>query len=151
MTQTHRSRHRFHTALASGVVAALLGALAVPAAAQNVDPVTPAPFGFSTFAAEGRRSPASATPISGAALLPSATIGTASVSVGSNVNIIGSSDVTQQATIDGTTVKTCDPGKQTAQNETSIAVDPGNANSLVAGANDYRLYEPTEGRYDGSG
>ena len=65
--------------------------------------------------------------------------------------MIGAADVVQQPTINGTPVKTCDPGKQTAQNETTIAVDRGNPNTLVGGANDYRLYEPSENRYDSSG
>jgi len=62
--------------------------------------------------------------------------------------VIGSNDVTQQGTINGVSVFTCNPGKDTAQNETTIAAS---GSTLVAGANDYRLYEPSENRYDSSG
>lgn len=69
-------------------------------------------------------------------------------SVGSNANVIGNNDVVQQSTLNGTAVYTCNPGKATAQNETTIAAQ---GSTLVGGANDYRLYEPSENRYDGSG
>ena len=42
-------------------------------------------------------------------------------------------------------------GCRTAQNETTIAVNPENPNNLVAGANDYRVFNTREGRNDGSG
>src|SRR5207245_10730423 len=75
----------------------------------------------------------------------------AAPAVGANVNVIGSKDVVQQATIGGVSVKTCNPGMETAQNETTIAANPGDPSNLVAGANDYRLYEPSEHRYHASG
>lgn len=68
-----------------------------------------------------------------------------------NVNVMSKKDVVQQETINGTKVFTCNPGKQTAQNEFSVAVNPSDPNNLVAGANDYRLHEASENRYDGSG
>jgi len=40
------------------------------------------------------------------------------LSAGSNIDVIGKNDVIQKATINGVTVKTCNPGKATAQNET---------------------------------
>lgn len=42
-------------------------------------------------------------------------------------------------------------GCQTAQNETTIAVNPANPNNLVGGTNDYRYFNTREGRFDGSG
>jgi hypothetical protein len=42
-------------------------------------------------------------------------------------------------------------GCNTAQNETTIAVNPWNPWNLVAGTNDYRLFNTREGRNDGSG
>jgi hypothetical protein len=42
-------------------------------------------------------------------------------------------------------------GCQTAQNETTIVVNPANANNLVGGANDYRLFNTRENRNDSSG
>jgi hypothetical protein len=88
---------------------------------------------------------------SGSASYPPVATSAATPEVGSNVNVIDGNDVTQQATIGDTSVFTCNPGKPTAQNETSIAVNPADDTNLVGGANDYRLYEPSENRYDGSG
>jgi hypothetical protein len=42
-------------------------------------------------------------------------------------------------------------GCNAAQNETTIAVNPANARNLVAGTNDYRLFNTRENRNDGSG
>jgi hypothetical protein len=41
-------------------------------------------------------------------------------------------------------------GCSAAQNETTIAVNPNNPNNIVAGANDYRLFNTREGRNDSS-
>ncbi|HET7036022.1 MAG TPA: sialidase family protein [Thermomicrobiaceae bacterium] len=135
--------------LASGVL--LLGAAGIGAADDDEGQIPP-PFGFSGFAAQGKGQPFVTLPARGGARYPAAKpVSSGGLSVGSNVNIIGKSDVVQQAMIDGVDVQTCNAGMQTAQNETPIAVNPGNADNLVAGANDYRLYEASENRYDGSG
>ncbi|NWJ46010.1 MAG: exo-alpha-sialidase [Chloroflexi bacterium] len=42
-------------------------------------------------------------------------------------------------------------GCNSAQNETTIAVNPENPKNLVAGTNDYRIFNTREGRNDGSG
>src|SRR5262249_4622987 len=42
-------------------------------------------------------------------------------------------------------------GCSTAQNETTIVVNPHNPNNVVAGANDYRRVNDREGRVDSSG
>jgi hypothetical protein len=42
-------------------------------------------------------------------------------------------------------------GCDTAQNETTIAVNPSNPRNLVAGTNDYRIFNTREGRNDGAG
>src|SRR5260370_9498771 len=64
---------------------------------------------------------------------------------------MGGNDVVEQGIIDEVSGKTCNPGKEAAQNETTIGDNPGNPSNRVAGANDYRLYEPSENRYDASG
>ena len=87
----------------------------------------------------------------GGSIAPSAAATTATTAISGRVNVIAGHDVVQKATINSTSVSTCNPGKPTAQNETTIAVNPNNANNLVGGTNDYRLYEPSENRYDGSG
>ena len=42
-------------------------------------------------------------------------------------------------------------GCQPAQNETTIAINPCNPKNLVAGTNDYRIFNTRENRNDGSG
>jgi Neuraminidase (sialidase) len=42
-------------------------------------------------------------------------------------------------------------GCMAAQNETTVATNPANPNNLVAGANDYRVFNTRENRNDGSG
>ena len=135
-------------ALAAG--AAIMPGFGVSAGVSNGS-LSPPPFSLSGLPAMTRGSsdrPALEAASFGAARRSSTTAGPA---VGPNVNVIGRQDVVQQATINGVSVKTCNPGMETAQNETTIAVNPGDAGNLVAGANDYRLYEPSENRYDASG
>jgi hypothetical protein len=55
--------------------------------------------------------------------------------------------------INGDTIVTVgsQTGCSTAQNETTIAVNPFNPRNLVAGSNDYRVFNPREQRNDSSG
>jgi len=109
---------------------------------------TTTPFAVSSIAADSYQPSTAATPLTSGTRRAGVVLSSASVSVGSNINVIGKNDVVQQATINGVAVKTCNPGKNTAQNETTIAAI---GSTLVGGANDYRLYEPSENRYDASG
>ena len=127
------------------VLPVLAGTAFMPAFAATT---TSTPFALSGLAAESRQPSTASLPVTNGLTYPGAALSGATVSVGTNVDVIGSSDVTQQGVIDGVSVKTCNPGKSTAQNETTIAA---NGSSLVGGANDYRLYEPSENRYDASG
>src|SRR5438552_250761 len=123
---------------------ALLVASGVPAYAD--DPQAPPPFRLSGFAAEGRGHGQATVPISGAAVVSAATLAATTVSAGPNVDVnAGGSDATIQSPIGGVTVNSCFPGKETPQDETTIAVSPVDAAILVAGANDYRLYDPSNG------
>jgi hypothetical protein len=142
-----RPGRSWRTGAALLLSSALLVLTAVPALAEEQhDP--PPPFRLSGVAAEGRARSQVAAPAQSAALYAAAASASAALRIGSNTNVIGSSDVVQQESIAGVAVNTCNPGKQTAQNETTVAV---NGSNLVAGANDYRLYEASENRYDGSG
>ncbi|MCI0415515.1 glycoside hydrolase [bacterium] len=75
----------------------------------------------------------------------------ASLLIGANVNVIGSSDPFTQEFINGLATAECNPTKHTAQNEFSIAINRKDPLNLIIGANDYRLYNPVSNRYDGSG
>jgi hypothetical protein len=134
-------------AIASGAL--LLGTAGSGLAAEDAQ--TPPPFGFSSIVAEGKHQGFMTLPARGSAQYAANPSISGSLSVGLNVDIIGNSDVVQQATINNVDVYTCNPGMKTAQNETPLAVNPSDPNNLVAGANDYRLYEASENRYDGSG
>ena len=135
---------RLVVAAATGLPILSLGVWALPAHAAT--PSTP--FALSSIAAASRQPSVAKTPVTNGLSHRQSTLASGGVSVGTNVDVIGSSDVTQQAVINGVSVKTCNPGKNTAQNETTIA---SNGSTLVGGANDYRLYEPSENRYDSSG
>lgn len=73
---------------------------------------------------------------------------TVPITVGANQNVIVG-DVTNS--FEHPNGPACHVGDQTPQNETTISVDPTNPNNLVGGANDYRYFLPSEGRFDGSG
>src|SRR5207248_4454693 len=134
-----------------GVALALLAA-GVTAPVGASAPVRPPHFSPSGFVASSRRfageSPGASTSVTSAPdarrFASTATIATSTLSHGSNINVVAGSDVKQLGTINGVNVQTCNANKQTAQNETTIAVNPSNGSYLVAGVNDYRLYEPTE-------
>ena len=52
---------------------------------------------------------------------------------------------------DGTAPVGSAAGCSTPQNETTVAVNPGNPRNIVEGANDYRIFNAREGRIDSSG
>ena len=133
--------------IAVAVPAASGGTVLASSASEAAASPPPTPFSLSGLPAQSRGPSVATTPVT-SGTHPSARLSAGSVSTGANVNVIGSNDVVQQATINGVNVFTCNPGKHTAQNETTIA---SSGSTLVAGANDYRLYEPSENRYDSSG
>ncbi len=137
-------------ALMLGAVLPAAGASAVVGSADTAmaSSAPGTPFALSGLPAESRGPSVATTPVTSGVAYRDVAASTASVTAGANVDVIGNNDVTQQATINGVSVNTCNPGKDTAQNETSIA---SSGSTLVAGTNDYRLYEPSENRYDGSG
>lgn len=139
------------------LVPGLLLATVIPAAGAGAVVVSAGPaaagsphfhFALSGLPAQSRGPRAAALPVTRGMTYRSAARSAASVTTGPNVDVVGSNDVVQQGTINGVRVFTCNPGKDTAQNETTIAAS---GSTLVAGANDYRLYEPSEDRYDSSG
>lgn len=123
-------------------------AFAVPSLPVGASSSTSTPFALSGLAAESRQPSVATTPATAGARAPLSTTTASIPTVGNNVDVIGTHDVVQQATINGVAVKTCNPGKGTAQNETSIAAG---GSVLIGGTNDYRLYEPSENRYDSGG
>jgi hypothetical protein len=130
-------------------IAAAAGAAAfAPAASATASSSPHTPFALSGLPAQSRGPKVATTPVTSGRSYRRAAISAASLTAGTNIDVIGSHDVIQQATINGVSVNTCNPGKDTAQNETTIA---SSGSTLVAGANDYRLYEPSENRYDASG
>jgi Neuraminidase (sialidase) len=134
--------------LAAALPVAGGGAVLASATAATASSSPPTPFALSGLPAESRGPSVATTPVTSGVTFGHASVSTASVTAGTNIDVIGNNDVTQQATINGISVFTCNPGKDTAQNETTIA---SSGSTLVAGANDYRLYEPSENRYDSSG
>ncbi len=134
--------------LGAAITAAGGSAVLVPAAAATASSSPHTPFSLSGLPAQSRGPSVATTPVTSGTTHRAAAVSAASVTAGANVDVIGSNDVTQQATINGVSVNTCNPGKDTAQNETTIAAS---GSTLVAGVNDYRLYEPSENRYDSSG
>ena len=142
---------RAATTVAAGFAALGLSGAAASGASASIGAVKLGAFPRSSVVAEARSPLAPRTAAASPIAFPSAATAPLNLSAGANVDVILGQDVVQQATINGVSVKTCNPGIDTAQNETAIAVDPSNASSLVAGENDYRLYEPSEDRYDSSG
>lgn len=135
-------------AVATGLALAVPGVF-VDAASSAAR--TSTPFALSGLAAQSRKPSVASTPVTPGTTFPQAALAAGSPVVGANVNVIGTNDVTQQATIGGVSVFTCNPGKDTAQNETTIAAGGTGGSTLIGGTNDYRLYEPSENRYDSSG
>src|SRR5258707_8612121 len=134
--------------LAAATPAAGGSAVIVRATAAIASSSPHTPFSLSGLPAQSRTPSVATTPVTSGTTYRGAALSAASLTAGANVDVIGNNDVTQQATINGVSVFTCNPGKDTAQNETTIAAG---GSTLVAGTNDYRLYEPSENRYDSSG
>src|SRR5260221_11335278 len=133
--------------LAAAIPAAGGGAVLASATAATASSPPPTPFSLPGLPAQSRAPSVATTPVTSGTTYRRAAPTAASLTAGANVDVIGNNDVTQQATINGVNVFTCNPGKDTAQNETTIA---SSGSTLVAGTNDYRLYEPSENRYDSS-
>ena len=93
-------RLRLVTAAASGIPILALGAWALPAQATS----SSTPFSLSGIAAQSRQPSVATTPATAGTRFASANGAAASVSVGSNINVIGTNDVVQQATINGVSV-----------------------------------------------
>jgi hypothetical protein len=123
------------------------GGMAVSATAATASGSPHFHFAVSGLAAQSRGPRVAVLPVTRGRAYPRAARLAASLSAGPNVDVVGSSDVVQQGIINGVHVFTCNAGKGAAQNETTIAAS---GSTLVAGANDYRLYEPSENRYDAS-
>src|SRR5258708_26572780 len=126
--------------LAAAIPAAGGGAVLVSATAATASSSPSTPFSLSGLPAQSRAPSAATTPVTSGTTYRGAALSAASLTAGTNVDVIGNNDVTQQATINGVNVFTCNPGKDTAQNETTIA---SSGSTLAPGANDYRLYEPS--------
>jgi hypothetical protein len=74
--------------LVAVAVVALLDLTAIPIIADD-EVITPPPFGFSSFFAEGRGHTETAAPITGAAVYGPAVLTAATLTVGTNTNVIG--------------------------------------------------------------
>jgi hypothetical protein len=134
--------------LVAALPAASGGAVLASASAATAPRSPHYHFALSGPAAQSRGPRVAVLPVTRGRAYPRAAISAASVTAGANVDVVGSNDVVQQGIINGVHVFTCNAGKGAAQNETTIAA---NGSTLVAGANDYRMYEPSENRYDTSG
>ena len=121
--------------VAAAIPTAGAGMVLAPAAPAATASPPSTPFSLSGLPAESRQPSVAKTPVTTGSY-PGAPLAPGTVSVGANVDVIGSNDVVQQAVINGVNVFTCNPGKDTAQNETTIA---SSGSTLIAGANDYRL------------
>src|SRR5258708_13513894 len=94
--------------------------LASPTAATASSP-PPTPFSLSGLPAQSRGPSVATTPVASGTTYRGAALSAASLTGGANVDVIGNNDVTQHAPINGVSVFTCNPGKDTPQNETAIA------------------------------
>jgi hypothetical protein len=106
--------------LAAAIPAVGGGAALVSVTAATASSSPHTPFALSGLPAQSRGPSVASTPVTrGVTYRSAAPAG--SVTAGANIDVIGNHDVVQQATINGVSVFTCNPGKDTAQNETSIA------------------------------
>src|SRR5258708_13827738 len=129
--------------LAAAIPAAGGGAVLASATAATASSPPPTPFSLSGLPAQSRGPSVATTPVASGTTYRRAALSAASLAAGANVDVIGSNDVTQQATINGVSVFTCNPVQDTAQNETAIA---SIGSTLPPGTNDYRPYGPSGNR-----
>ncbi len=97
--------------LAAAIPAAGGGAVLVSATAATASSSPHTPFSLSGLPAQSRGPSVATTPVPSGTTYPGAAVSAASATAGTNVDVIGGNDVTQQATINGVSVNTCNPGK----------------------------------------
>src|SRR6266702_8614117 len=85
--------------LGAAITAAGGSAVLVPAAAATASSSPHTPFSLSGLPAQSRGPSVATTPVTSGTTYPGAAVSAASVTAGTNIDVIGSSDVTQQATL----------------------------------------------------
>src|SRR5258708_25616249 len=93
--------------LAAAIPAAGGGAVLASAAAATASSPPSTPFCLSGLPAQSRAPSVATTPVASGTTYRGAALSAASLTAGANVHVIGSTDVTQQATINAVTLFTC--------------------------------------------